>query len=375
MENKREKMKFSIITVVYNNVNEIEQTIKSVLLQNFPKENIEYIIIDGGSTDGTCDIIKKYEKYISYWQSEADSGIYDAMNKGIDKAGGDIVAFLNSGDWYENNALDIADKAFVENKADIIYGKVNRIVKEKVCGTVCQSTVDGDYEQLHIRNLFCHQGMFIKRSLFIKYGKFDLQYQILADYDWNLKAYNSGVQIKVIPQTVANYRVGGLSDTVDSCEEYRQIVYTNLNGREDLIPKIEQELDGLSENFILKKILKKNPYVLYELINKDKIYYIWGMGGNLKICLDIFEKLNITVSGIIDRDAKVSKYDDIQVYRSQSEKVTELLSNEGACCVISSTDYEREIRKELNEKKINKNNIISLAEIQKRIKAFAQSAL
>lgn len=360
-------MKFSIITVVYNNVKEIEQTINSVVKQNVPKEDLEYIIIDGGSTDGTCDIIKKYEKNISYWESKPDNGIYDAMNKGIGRATGEVIAFLNSGDWYEDNALENVAKVFYENEADIIYGKVNRIVNEELCGTMCRSTVDGDYEDLHIRNLFCHQGMFIKRNLFMKYGKFDLQYRILADFDWNLKAYNGGARIKVIPEIVANYRAGGLSGTADSREEHRRIVYANLNGRENLIPQIEQELNELNESFIFGKVMKDNPHILHQLINKEKTYYIWGLGGNARICFNILEKLEVGVGGVIDRDAKVSKYNNIPVYSSQSEEICELLSEPESCVFISSTDYEKEIRKELDKMGIEKNKIISLAEIWKWI--------
>lgn len=110
----------SIVTVSYNAVLTIEQTILSVINQTYP--NVEYIIIDGGSTDGTVDIIKKYEDKIAYWVSEPDKGIYDAMNKGGLKATGDFIQFLNAGDWFENEY--VIEKIFKDwyKRVDVIYG-------------------------------------------------------------------------------------------------------------------------------------------------------------------------------------------------------------------------------------------------------------
>ena len=106
----------SVITVSYNAVTTIEQTILSVINQTY--SNIEYIIIDGGSTDGTVDIIRKYADRIAYWVSEPDKGIYDAMNKGTKKANGEYIAFLNSDDWYELDAVSIIAQ-FADGKNDL----------------------------------------------------------------------------------------------------------------------------------------------------------------------------------------------------------------------------------------------------------------
>ena len=119
-----EKNKISIITVVKNSSNTIEETIKSVLAQEY--KNLEYIIIDGGSTDGTLEIIQKYTENISILLSEKDSGIWDAMNKGINLANGDLVGFLNSGDIYYNNALQTVNRYFLENQIDFLFGCVQK---------------------------------------------------------------------------------------------------------------------------------------------------------------------------------------------------------------------------------------------------------
>ena len=129
--------KISVITVVYNDCLHIEETIKSFISQTW--RNKEYIIIDGGSTDGTVDIIKKYEDKIPFWCSEPDDGIYDAMNKGIDKASGDWINILNSGDYYAyptslENAINGADT----EKADVIFGDSIEIHKHGLCAVQYQ---------------------------------------------------------------------------------------------------------------------------------------------------------------------------------------------------------------------------------------------
>lgn len=111
-------MKITVITVCFNSVVTIEKAIKSVINQDYLDK--EYIIVDGGSTDGTLDIIRKYEKYITRWISEPDNGIFDAMNKGIEMASGDVIAFLNSDDWYMDSALSMVHEAFRENDCDCV---------------------------------------------------------------------------------------------------------------------------------------------------------------------------------------------------------------------------------------------------------------
>ena len=114
----------SIITVTYNAEKYLEQTIKSVISQSY--KNIEYIIIDGMSSDGTVDIIKRYQKYIAHFSSEPDKGIYDAMNKGIKKANGELIGIINSSDFYEPDAVETVVSAYLQNKgAGIFHGNIN----------------------------------------------------------------------------------------------------------------------------------------------------------------------------------------------------------------------------------------------------------
>lgn len=158
--------KITIITVVYNGVNLIEKTILSVLNQKY--KHIEYIIIDGSSTDGTIDIIKKYNDKISYWISEKDNGIYDAMNKGIEIATGNGLIFLNAGDYFVGNVL-------TENMPVPSYLSVKTVENDNLVNIKLKS------EKLGISN--CHQGIVFEN----KKIKYNLEYRIAADYDYFLR--------------------------------------------------------------------------------------------------------------------------------------------------------------------------------------------
>lgn len=169
--------KISIITVSFNAVNVIEKTILSVISQTYI--DIEYVIIDGGSTDGTTDIIKKYADKISYWISEPDKGIYDAMNKGIDKVTGDWVNFMNAGDSFYNK--DVVKKIFsqkIGSHIEVIYGDSYTIYSS-------QKTIEKarplDVMIKKLQMPFCHQSVFLK-SQKKKEIKFDSSYKISADY-------------------------------------------------------------------------------------------------------------------------------------------------------------------------------------------------
>lgn len=125
MEENNKAPLISIITVVYNGEKYLEQTIQSVINQTY--KNIEYIVIDGGSTDGTLDIIKKYEEHISYWVSESDKGLYDAMNKGIGVAKGELIGMINSDDWYELEAVEIMAEAYKNNPTKVYFMQTDMI--------------------------------------------------------------------------------------------------------------------------------------------------------------------------------------------------------------------------------------------------------
>lgn len=197
--------KVSIITVVYNDARGMEYTIRSVMKQTYVE--LEYIIVDGLSTDGTLDIIDQYREEVSMLISEKDNGIYDAMNKGLSVATGDYVLFLNSGDeLYEDTTLE---KVFssAEN-ADIYYGETKLIDEERnIIGDRRHKTPKRfDWKSFRYGMNICHQAIYVKRSIAEPY---DLQYELSGDIDWVIRAAKKANKIVNVNQYVAKYLVGG----------------------------------------------------------------------------------------------------------------------------------------------------------------------
>lgn len=201
--------KISIVTVSYNAVDTIEQTISSVVNQTY--ENIEYIIIDGGSTDGTVDIIHKYEDRIAYWVSEPDRGIYDAMNKGIGLATGEIIGIINSDDWYEKNTVYIAAKCLQDKNIDGVCGSMryyDELGRKLSIKDVHSNT---DLKMLQKGMSIVHPSVFLRKEFYEKYGIFSLDYPIAADYELFLRAISGGAVIEYAPELYVNFRLGGAS--------------------------------------------------------------------------------------------------------------------------------------------------------------------
>jgi glycosyltransferase involved in cell wall biosynthesis len=197
----------SVITVVYNNVRDIERTMLSVLNQTYP--HIEYIVIDGVSTDGTIDILRKYEPRISRLVIEKDNGIYDAMNKGLALATGDYVLFMNSGDEiYDVNT--VKNIFAFEADADIYYGETEMYdEKWKSLGRRRHKAPEKlTKTSFRYGMSVSHQAIYIRRTLTEPY---DLHYKLSADIDWILKALEKAKRVVNTQQYVAKYLVGGMS--------------------------------------------------------------------------------------------------------------------------------------------------------------------
>ncbi|WP_150468043.1 glycosyltransferase family 2 protein [Francisella sp. SYW-9] len=174
-------MKVSIITVCYNSAETIENTIKSVLLQTY--QDIEYIIVDGGSYDTTLDILAKYESRISKIISESDDGIYDAMNKGIALATGDIVGILNSDDCYsDSSVIDNIVKEFKQNDKDMLFADL-MFVNESSKILRYYSAKRFTPNKLKFGIMPPHPTLFVKKSVYDKYGVYRLDFKIAADYE------------------------------------------------------------------------------------------------------------------------------------------------------------------------------------------------
>jgi glycosyltransferase involved in cell wall biosynthesis len=202
----------SIITPSFNQARYIEATIQSVLTQDYP--NIEYIIVDGGSTDETVEIIKKHEGRIAGWVSEKDKGQTDAINKGFSRANGQILAWLNSDDTYEPGAISAAVKYLREHpEVGMVYGDCNFINETgRVIGKF--GSAQTDYRLL--RQGYAHipqQTMFLRADLWKQVGPLDPSFYFAMDYDlWTRLAART--QLKYVPQTWANFRLHTTGKTI-----------------------------------------------------------------------------------------------------------------------------------------------------------------
>lgn len=212
-------MRFSIITISFNSEKTIERTIKSVLAQTFP--DFEYVIVDGASTDGTLDIVKKYEPLFDgrmKWKSEKDKGIYDAMNKGIERSTGDIVGIVNSDDWLESDALAEVEKSYQQNgqSLDVIYTGGMKFHNAK--GEMRMFMPNRQQLKLYaligdIKGIM-HPATFVPSNVYKKYGIFNSKMKISADAEFMLRFYNHGGEYILIDKVLTNMSDGGASNTL-----------------------------------------------------------------------------------------------------------------------------------------------------------------
>jgi len=218
--------KISIITVCLNCEGLIERTIKSVIDQTHA--NIQYVVIDGGSTDNTLNIIRKYEDKIDVMLSGKDKGIYDAMNKGLEYATGDLIYFLNAGDYLcDNDVLrNIIEEFNANSGSDILYG--DYIYYDDNGEQRCSGYRAGIPDLL--RRGYCHQTIFAKKSVFAKCGNFNTDYKIYADFDWLLRALGKFEQkMSYIGIAIAYYLKGGESEIHGGKYNYERIEVMQKN--------------------------------------------------------------------------------------------------------------------------------------------------
>lgn len=195
----------SIITVVYNGEKTIEQTILSVCNQT--QKPSEYIIVDGLSTDSTMKVIQKYASKYSFIKviSEKDNGIYDAMNKGIRMAKGEIIGIINSDDWYELDAIGIMLNAYRKYHSGVYYGILKVIMDEKLYQILRYS-----HEFIGVSTMQ-HPAMFITSDIYMKFGLFDIEYKSASDLDFLMRLLRENVPFYPIDESIAYFRTGGTS--------------------------------------------------------------------------------------------------------------------------------------------------------------------
>jgi len=255
----------SIITVVLNNKDTIEDCMLSVFNQSYP--DIEYIVIDGGSVDGTLDIIKKYEAKISKFVSEPDRGIYDAMNKGISLATGDIVGILNSDDFYINNdVISLIIKEFIEKNVDSVFADlvyVKRNDSNKMVRYYDSSKFTK--ERLRFGLMPAHPTLFVKRRIYHDFGLFKEEYKISGDFELIARIFGKGsISYSYINKPIIKMRTGGVSSSIKNKIKLNKEIYKACkeNGiKTNYILLALRSLYKLSEPFSSKRLRNINHLV------------------------------------------------------------------------------------------------------------------
>lgn len=245
-------MKISIITSVYNNQQTIQDAIESVLSQTY--SNIEYIIVDGGSTDGTVEIIRSYGERITKFVTEPDKGIYDGLNKGIKMATGDVVAFLHSDDIYASNDILVKIReSFWSDDIDGVYGDLVYTPKNDTSKVLRYwKSQPFEMKMLKFGWMPAHPTLFLKHSVYKQFGEFDLTFRIAADYDFMLRVLKSGINVNYCPEVLYKMRIGG-----ESNKSIRNIIQKS---REDLRALRKNEVGGMW-TLGLKNLSKINQFV------------------------------------------------------------------------------------------------------------------
>lgn len=211
-------MKISVVTACFNCEKTIERTIKSVISQDYP--DIEYILIDGGSTDHTMDVVNKYKSFFSVIVSEKDKGVADGFNKGVLRATGDIIGIVNADDtMYPGTAQKLAEA--YEDGVDAYYG--DHIVVDEENHTKCYQKAR-PLESIEYCLPFSHQSIYITKKCYEKFGLYSLEYKLCLDYDLILKMYKGGAKFKYVQAPFCEYSFGGCTyinpvATVNECTE------------------------------------------------------------------------------------------------------------------------------------------------------------
>ncbi len=237
-------MKISLVTAVYNRRDTIEESIDSVRMQSY--QNIEHVIIDGASTDGTLELLLKLSDKHTKLVSEKDDGIYDALNKGIAHASGDVIGLIHSDDIFAHNrVLAKVAEAFADPQIDAVYGDLQYVSNVDIT-RIIRHWKAGEFIPSKLRNGWMppHPTLFLRREVFEKYGCYDTAYRIAADYEAILRWFGkSEFKAHYLPEVMVKMRVGGESNKslrkiiVKSREDYRAIRSNNIGGIRTLIWK------------------------------------------------------------------------------------------------------------------------------------------
>ena len=345
-------MKISIITVCYNSAKTIERTIQSVIAQKY--EKLEYIVVDGGSTDGTLEILQQYRGYIDVLISEPDQGIYDAMNKGLQRITGEVFAFLNSDDWDAEGVLRSVREYFQTNDVDMISGNLYRVDAEEIKPII----VDRAHaEDIYYRVLYQHPALFARKAVYDKLGGFDTRYKIAADTDWVMRCCAKGCKVLCVEDYYTYFSVGGISNQKKQ-EAYREqaqaaIALVQTLDNPELLAKVTahyaKNINRMQAMEVIEEMIQQ-PYQ-YKNHHLKPRYVIWGAGLRGRKCIDIFEALEIEVVQVVD-----AKLYGTYCGKYRVDKTDDLVQDEAI--IITPKGHESDIQEALLQRGIKASQCV-----------------
>ncbi len=288
-------IKVSIVTVCYNAEKTIEQTIKSVIGQTY--QHMEYIIVDGASSDDTLKIIDQYRNLIDIVISEPDSGLYEAMNKGIKIASGDVIGLLNADDWYEPDAVECIVKRFQRfDHIGVISGRIRFIDKDRVIGTSKHKDIQEIWKKMPI----AHPAAFIRRDVYRAIGLYDTSFKISADYDFVFRCYLKGIKFAYLDDILTNFRISGISGTrhLEMYKEDERIL--NRYGKYCADSSVVK--DALLQEQKLLAFWTANHDEISQVLDTDSNTYIFGSGYWGNMLASVLVRADISFDGFIDNE-------------------------------------------------------------------------
>lgn len=349
-------LKVTVITVCLNSEATIRQTIESVLQQSY--KNIEYIVVDGQSTDKTLEIIREYISLFDgrmQYISEKDNGIYDAMNKGILRASGDVIGIINSDDWYEKDALEKVAKCFEDANVEAAYGEIWLIDQ------------NGEREYHTSGSTFPpHPATFIKREVYQQYGLFDLNYRIASDRELLLRFIAEGICFRRIDEILANFRRIGISNVngLECAKETYEIDIKYLGKCSESMNR-----DAIEEKYEREKLLyvsQNQPQVIQSILEEktkaSDAVVIFGSGNCGKELLSILEACNVPVCFFTDNDSSKwgLEFQGVKIYSP------ERLRNFNGHVIVTVSRYQKDICEQLQNYENPDLSWSVLGEIRKR---------
>lgn len=345
-------MKYSIITVTRNCADTIERTIKSVLTQDYAA--FEYIVIDGASTDGTAQIIEGFKEKLTFYVSEPDSGMYEAMNKGLKHATGDLVLFLNGDDYLiDDTALTRMSRHFVDDET-VVIGRLY------AGDTLSPDNSHATFKSKYYGIFYPHQATFVPKGLFEKLGGFDESYKVSADFEWICRAMYKGYCVKWVDEIVSYFSLGGMSSTLQCLIDEYNISFKYMKLTNDpLLEDMTSKSKTAMKRYLFKMICENDEYfevfskAITELWGTDEgPLQVWGAGFWGRIIVRLLQRCGYTVDLIFDSSGKIDFLENIPVHPFNAADVKRV--------IVSTENYDMEISNKLENMGFsNKSEYIS----------------